>query len=152
MGFSTDMVGGTAETLYLSSISGGGLGKVDMATKTVVQISTSGMGGELTGTGDARLFEYFTTPVSVAQINKATGAIISNAPLAGVATPSDWAFSFWGGDFYVYAAPGTNSTGNSSVIHYNPATKAVDPTYVADVGFHIVGAGVSTCAPLTQPQ
>ena len=146
MGFSTDAVGGTAETLYLSSISGGGLGKVDMATKTVVPISASGMGGELTGTGDARLFEYFTSPVSVAQINKSTGAILNNMPL-GVPTPSDWAFSFWGGDFYVYAAPNGNIDGNSSVIHYTPSTNTVDTAYVMDVGFAIVGAGVSTCAP-----
>jgi hypothetical protein len=152
MGFSTDMVGGTTETLYLSSILGSGLGKVDMSTKTVVQISTSGAGGELTGTGDARLFQYFTSPVSVAQVDKTNGSLLTNVPLAGVPTPSDWAFSFWGGDFYVYAAPNGNADGNSSVIQYDPIADTVVTSYVKDVGFAIVGAGVSTCAPLTPPQ
>jgi hypothetical protein len=151
MGFSTDVAGGTSETLYLSSIAGSGLGKVDMATKTVVSISSSGAGGELTGTGDARLFAYFTSPVSVAQLDKTTGAILNDNALANVTTPFDWAFSFWGGDFYVYAAPEGNADGNSSVIQYDPGTNAVT-TYIHDVGFAIVGAGVSTCAPLTPPQ
>jgi hypothetical protein len=158
MGFSTDVSGGTAETLYVDSIGGGGLGKVDMVNKVIIPIGTfsndsnlQGQSCELTGTGDASLYGYFTTfpNVRVAQIDKTTSNIISDNVLMGVSPPSDWAFSFWGGDFYLYAAPGTNQTGNSSVIHYTPSTGAVDPTYVADVGFHIIGAGVSTCAPLS---
>jgi hypothetical protein len=161
MGFSTDAVGGTAETLYIDGIGGGGLAKINMMTKTVIPIgkfandpNLTNQSAELTGTGDARLFGYFTTLpyVRVAQIDKTTANVISDNQLSGVSPPSDWAFSFWGGDFYLYAAPGTNSTGNSSVIHYSPSTNKVDPTYVADVGFHIVGAGVSTCAPTKPPQ
>jgi hypothetical protein len=160
MGFSSDAVGGTAETLYVDGIGGGGLAKVDMATKTLVPIgafgndtSLTGQSAELTGTGDAKLYGYFTTHpyVRVAQVDKSTGNILSDKVLTGVAPPSDWAFSFWGGDFYLYAAPGMNGTGNSSVIHYNPTTGLVEPAYVADVGFQIIGAGVSTCAPLTPP-
>jgi hypothetical protein len=155
MGFSTDAVGGTAETLYLSSISGQGLGKVDMATKTVIPIGASTMGGELTGTGDARLFEYLTTnPVTVAQLDKSNGNTLSTSKLNGFSPPSDWAFTFWGGDFYLYAYPvPINNALGSSVVRYTPTTNMVDLSYVKDVGgFHIVGAGVSTCAPLTQPQ
>jgi hypothetical protein len=161
MGFATDMVGGTTETLYLDGIGGAGLARVDMSNNTVVPIGTfsmdpnlSGQSAELTGTGDARLFGYFTTfpSVRVAQLDKTTGQAINDVPLTGVSPPSDWAFSFWGGDFYLYAAPGNNSTGNSSVIHYAPASNTVDQSYVADVGFIIIGAGVSTCAPLEQPQ
>ena len=160
MGFSTDTVGGTAETLYVDGIGGGGLARVDMTSKTLVTIgpfgndpSLTGQSAELTGTGDAKLYGYFTTfpSVRVAQIDKGTGSILSDKVLTGVAPPSDWAFTFWGGDFYLYAAPGTNSTGNSSVIHYSPASDLVDKTYVADVGFKIIGAGVSTCAPLKPP-
>jgi hypothetical protein len=160
MGFSTDAAGGAAETLYLDSIGGGGLARVDMAAKAVVPIGTfandaalTGRSAELTGTGDARLFGYFTTSpyVRVAEIDKGTAAIVSDDVLNGVTPPADWAFTFWGGDFYLYAAPGTNATGNSSVIKYSPATKNVDPTYVADTGMKIVGAGVSTCAPTKPP-
>jgi hypothetical protein len=160
MGFSTDTVGGTSETLYVDGIGGAGLAKIDMTTMSLVPIGAfsgdsalTGQSAELTGTGAATLFGYFTTSpyVRVAQINMTSGAIISDFELNNVSPPDDWAFSFWGGDFYLYAAPGTNNTGNSSVIHYSPATKTVDPTYVSDVGFTIIGAGVSTCAPLTPP-
>ncbi|APR85842.1 Hypothetical protein A7982_11191 [Minicystis rosea] len=160
MGFATDSPGSTKETLYVDGIGGTGLGRIDMGSKQLVKIGTfsndgtlSGQSAELTGTGDARLFGYFTTfpYVRVAEIDKSSAAVLSNHELTGVTPPSSWAFTFWGGDFYLYAAPGTNATGNSSVIHYNPTTQAVDATYVADVGFSIIGAGVSTCAPLKPP-
>jgi hypothetical protein len=48
----------------------------------------------------------------------------------------------------VYAGPNGNADGNSSVLQVDPTTMAVT-TYIQDVGFTIVGAGVSTCAPLT---
>ncbi len=160
MGFSTDTAGGKTETLYVDGIGGAGLAKIDTVTKTLTPIggfandpNLAGQSAELTGTGDARLFGYFTTfpNVRVAQVDKGNAGITSDHELAGVAPPSDWAFSFWGGDFYLYSAPGNNATGNSSVIHYSPGTNAVDPTYVADVGFQIIGAGVSTCAPIVPP-
>jgi len=159
MGFSSYTAAGTTETLYIDGIGGGGLAKI--VNNTVVPIgkfsndsALTGQSCELTGTGDAKLYGYFTTfpEVRVAQIDKTSANILSDFALPGISPPSDWAFTFWGGDFYLYAAPGTNNTGNSSVIHYTPSTKAVDPTYVADVGFQIIGAGVSTCAPLTPPQ
>jgi len=37
------------------------------------------------------------------------------------------------------------------VIRYRPSDHSVDQTYVADTGFQIVGAGVSTCAPIVPP-
>ena len=163
MGFATDAVGGTAETLYIDSVGGGagGLARINMTTMAVVPIGAFGgdqnllgQSAELTGTGDARLFGYFTTDpfVRVAQINKSNADIVSDNALDGFTPPSDWAFSFWGGDFYLYAFPvSVNNSSNSSVVHYSPATQAVDLSYVPDVGFTIIGAGVSTCAPLTPP-
>jgi hypothetical protein len=157
MGFSTDMPGGTAETLYVDGIGGAGLAKINTMTKTLSPIggfgsdpSLSGQSCELTGTGSARLFGYFTTSpyVRVAELNKSNASVISDKQLTGVPPPSDWAWSFWGGDFYLYASDGFN---NSSVIQYRPTTGAVDQSYVPDAGFKIVGAGVSTCAPITPP-
>jgi hypothetical protein len=160
MGFATDQANGTSETLYVDSISGSGLAKIDTATKQLTPINSfSGDQNvqfdvaELTGTGSARLFGYFTTfpNVRIAEIDKGTAAIISDHELAGVPPPSDWAFSFWGGDFYLYAAPGNNASGNSTVIRYRPSDQSVDTNYVPDTGFAIVGAGVSTCAPIIPP-
>jgi hypothetical protein len=158
MGFSSDMSGGTSETLYLDGIGGGaGLASFDMTTSSVVPIGTfsddpklSGQSAELTGTGDARLFGYFTTSpdVRVAQLDKTNANVLSDNALNNFPPPEDWAFSFWGGDFYLYTSDGIS---NSKVVHYAPAGNTVDLSYVADVGFTIIGAGVSTCAPVSPP-
>ncbi|HVK68163.1 MAG TPA: hypothetical protein VM694_27080, partial [Polyangium sp.] len=109
-----------------------------------------GQSAELTGTGDGRLFGYYTTtPVQVGQIDKVTGAVTNTKAITGLETPSAWAFSFWGGSFYLYAAAGLS---NSNVTKYDPATGAIDNAYMTDIGFRIVGAGVSTCAPLEPPK
>jgi hypothetical protein len=129
-----------------------------MTTKTVVTIGPQ-TGGELTGTGDSRLFELLTSPMSVDQINKSTGAALSNNVVTGFTAVSiAYAFSFWGGDFYIYSAPGKtpdggeNADGGSTVIRFSPATNTIDLEYIVDVGFAIVGAGATTCAPVVPPQ
>lgn len=168
MGFSTNTQMGTDETLYVAATGSGGLGgsnspglgSIDLKTQRLVTIGSftgalAGQNAELTGTGDARLFGFFTTmPVQVAEITKSSGAIASTKALSGVEVPAFWAFSFWGGDFYLYTAPDATMNPNrtSNVTHYNPSTQAVDTAYMTNVGFRIVGAGVSTCAPITPPK
>lgn len=154
MGFSSNNDGTDNETLFVSGTTGSGLGKIN-AANTLNPIggfspgAFNGASAELTGTGDGRLYGYFTTtPVQVGQIDKATGAVSNGKVITGLATPSAWAFSFWGGSFYLYAA----GFGNSNVTKYDPATGAIDNAYMTDVGFRIVGAGVSTCAPLEPPK
>jgi hypothetical protein len=68
--------------------------------------------------------------------------------MTGVQCPQAWAFSFWGGDFYLYTASST--TTSSTVTHYTTADGGIDTGYTT-AGFTIVGAGVSTCAPTTPP-
>lgn len=164
MGFSTNSAGSTSETLYVTGTGSGlssspGLGKVDFGTKSVVPIgqfsgNLQGESAELTGTGDAKLFGFFTTtPVHVAQIDKASGATpsMTDHALSQVQTPSAWAFSFWGGAFYLYTSDGLST---STVNKYDPATNTVDTAYIpgSETNLVIVGAGVSTCAPLTPPK
>jgi hypothetical protein len=163
MGYST--IGTSAsEALYVDGIgsqgsnNGSGLGLVDFGKNTVGPIGPftgmfAGVPAELTGTGDGRLFAFFTTtPVYVAQVDKSSGATMMPVPMTGVQTPQDWAFSFWGGHFYLYTSQGMLGTGGSDVTDYNPANGSIDTTYMTSIGFDIVGAGVSTCAPTVQPQ
>jgi hypothetical protein len=63
-----------------------------------------------------------------------------------------FAFSFWGGDFYFYTATSTAANKTTNVTRYSPKDGAIDKAYMQNIGFHIVGAGVSTCAPTTQPK
>jgi hypothetical protein len=163
MGYST--VGtSTAEALYVDGIgalganTGSGLGLVDFGKGAVGPIGPfsgmfKGVAAELTGTGDGRLFAFFTTtPVYVAQVDKSSGATTNPVAMTGVQTPQDWAFSFWGGHFYLYTSQGMLGSGGSNVTDYNPANGSIDTTYMTSIGFDIVGAGVSTCAPTVQPQ
>ncbi len=164
MGFSTDGAGTDAESLFLTGTGDGfsspGLGRMDTNNGAVTPIGgfTGGLAGqnaELTGTGDGRLFGFFTTsPVQVAELDKNSGAVINPVSLPAVETPSAWAFSFWGGDFYLYTAPDpTLEPGRTTnVTRYRPSDGSVDAQYMVNIGFRIVGAGVSTCAPLEPPQ
>jgi hypothetical protein len=164
MGFSTDAAQGTSEQLFVTgtgdSGSSPGLGRIDFTTNKVVPVgqfngTLTGENAELTGTGDARLFGFFTTsPVVVAEIQKKSGGIISTAKLPKVETPSAWAFSFWGGDFYLYTAPdsSTNPGRTTNVSRYSPKDGTTDAAYMTNIGFTIVGAGVSTCAPVEPPK
>jgi hypothetical protein len=100
---------------------------------------------ELTGTGDGRLFGLFidsNAGVShLAEVNKATGAIKSDVVLKFAMTPLSFAFAFWGGDFYVFHA----DTGPTVVTRYRPEDGSL--VDVASLPTHVVGVGVSTCAP-----
>ncbi len=161
MAFSTNGAGSTDETLWVDPGSGAGSGRglytFDTSAYKLTKVGdfTGGLKGEeaeLTGTGDARLFGFLTTsPATVAEIDKSSGATpaASQAPLAGVETGQAWAFSFWGGDFWLY----TSSDGfSSSVTQYHTSSSKATTVVVEDTGFAIVGAGVSTCAPTTPPR
>jgi hypothetical protein len=163
MGYSTNNAGSATEELYVAAVgngipgTGAGLGLVDFGKKTVGPIgpfsgSLAGQSAELTGTGSGLLYGFFTTnPVEVVEINK-TGGNKTPVPMTGLKTPSDWAFSFWGGHFYLYTSQGQGIGNGSDVTDYDPATGNINTTYMTGVGFDIVGAGVSTCAPVAPPQ
>jgi len=155
MGFSTNGANSNDETLFVTSIggNGGALGRIDMQSNSLVPVGNfsgqfSNQSAELTGTGDGRLYGFFTSsPVQVAELDKNSAASVNSTPLPSVELPTAWAFSFWGGDFYLYTA----ALGNSRVNRFRPSDNSVDTNYVTDTGSRIVGAGVSTCAPVKPP-
>ena len=160
MGYSTIGTSMTAEALYVDGVGNGtgkgpttGLGLVDFGKGTVGPIgkftgAVAGKPCELTGTGAGTLFGFFTTsPVYVAEVDKTSGATPTAVPMTGLQKPRDWAFSFWGGHFYLYTSQGHGS----SVTDYDPSTGSIDTSYITNLSFNIVGAGVSTCAPTTMP-
>jgi hypothetical protein len=159
MGFSSDSPGSTAETLFVSDSelttpSTGGLAKIDTTGLVLSPVGQydqlMGRRAEMTGTGDARLFGAFEgSPYVVAEIDKQTAHIKSTAPQSAINYPPDssnFAFAFWGGDFWLFVGPGAFT----DVFQYRPSTNAT--TKRTTETFEIVGAGVSTCAPTTPPQ
>ena len=154
MGFSANAPGSTDETLFVADNKGKGVAKLDLTSLTLTPLGRytgdlAGSDAELTGTGDARLFGFFTTsPAHVAAIDKASGATPVATLLPTVdASSGGFAFSFWGGDFWFYTAKDTPS---SAVTHYVSATQTAS-VVLENIGFTIVGAGVSTCAPVVPP-
>ncbi len=163
MGFSTLSKGSSNEQLFLSDNSGTGLAKLNTDTLKVNFVGPytgdlAGRTSELTGTGDGKLYGFFVTaPAQIAEISKGTGEIISAKELPNVYAGNAWAFSFYGGDFYIYTSSEGNgggpprAGGGSDVTRYRPSDGSIE-VVKPKVGFKIVGAGVSTCAPTEGPK
>ena len=129
--------------------SGANLGTIN--TSSLALTSIGGLPGwpELTGTGLGELWGFFpqTSPASVRQIDKASGSTSRNFPLSAIDTTltQAWAFAFWGGRFYIFIQAFLDTSTN--VRRLDPTDGSVTEV-VHDSGFRIVGAGVSTCAPV----
>jgi hypothetical protein len=156
MGFSSNSPGSADETLFVSESTFGGstlgLAKIDVQTLKLTPIGMYdklNARAEMTGTGDARLFAAFEgSPYNVAQIQKADAKVSMQAPQSAINYPpggSNFAFAFWGGDFWLFVGPGTST----DVFQYQPATGLTKK--VSSTSAEIVGAGVSTCAPTKPP-
>jgi hypothetical protein len=153
MGFSANEDDG-GETLYVAGTTGE-LGSIDTSSYLLTDIggfTPTFVQGELTGTGDGRLFSFYATvpqgPSSaIVQIDKTNASVIAEDVLPSVTQGGGWAFGFWGGDFYLFTAPGG---AGSIVTRFRPSDGST--TQVATYPEIIVGAGVSTCAPQESPQ
>lgn len=154
MGFSTNQ-NGPGETLYVAEsnfngIPSQGLGSIDPATLDLTFITPFspdlGNAVELTGTGGGRLYGLFIdanlNQSYIASIDKQTGAVTFPVAVPLGANTTSFAFAFWGGDFYVFHA---ESSGPTVVSRYSPKDGTL--TDVATLPTHVVGVGVSTCAP-----
>jgi len=163
MGFSAKTASGSAETLYIDDLSGGGLGYIDLSSMSLLRFGPfagdlADRDCELTGTGDARLFGFFAgSPygdagsTSVTQIDPSSEGAMKTWPLPTVDTGSDWAFAFWGGSFYLFTADKYNANDPyTTVTRLDPSTGTLT-VMAQNIGFRVVGAGVSTCAPTVAP-
>lgn len=156
MGFASLHEGSNEEALFVaggpeSSIASGTstLGSLETLDLTIATIGTIPGWPELTGTGRGELWGFFpdTSPASVRQIDKESGETIQTfdlQPLQGI-TPSAWAFAFWGGRFYIFLQRMMDMS--THVWELNPETGEVNDV-LPNTGYRIVGAGVSTCAPI----
>jgi hypothetical protein len=157
MGFSTNAVNSSNETLWVNDSGSGnrggeGLGWIDTETYQLHYVGnyrglTNAINlAELTGTGDALLYGGFAgDPFELAEIDKTNAQILSEAPMQAVTQTGNsalnFAFAFWGGAFWLFEGPDSYS----GVYLYNPTARTT--TMVTQVPYVIVGAGVSTCAP-----
>ncbi len=146
MGFVGDQDGG--ENLYIADTQtnpNGALGQVDINTFKLGVVGTFTPPlprCELSGTGDGKLFAFCVNNAgsTLALVDQKTAKVIGSDTLV-VGGQVAFAFAYWGGVFWMF----TGSNG-STVTKYDPNTKS--ETTVLKTSQTIVGAGVSTCAPL----
>ena len=158
MGFVSDGPKATTEKLFVAG------GHADEPTKVLATLDTSvtpptwnpigtaemeGENAELTGTGDGRLFAYFPSPGAgfVQELDRSTGRPLGPRWTldARARHVSAYAFAHWGGVFYVFVTLDGNSTVRA--IHMKSGAQELVMDHLPAM---IVGAGVSTCAPLLE--
>ena len=159
MGFVSDAEGSDQETLFIAGGPAaqdrtGDLGKVARGTMAVAMVGglpDSEFPPELTGTGNGELYAYFPGQFesSVARLAK-TSADMEQSwhmnPIGG--EPRGWAFAHWGGKFYVFISTQQPFGGiRSQVKVLDPAT-GEEVVAISSSPYVVVGAGVSTCAPV----
>lgn len=154
MGFSTDTAGGTTDTLFVAggadvaTLTSSTLAKLDTGSMTATSVGTVQGSPELTGNGNAELWGFFPDASSprVEKINKATGAAdktFNEPSLSG--TPQAWAFGFYGGDYWIFLM--TEFDVATQVYQVDGTTGSIK-SMTDTTSRIIVGAGVSTCAPV----
>ncbi len=157
MGFVSDSEGSSAESLFVTD--GGRLGKIDTTTLTLERIGTVQDKPEFTGNGLAELWGFsppdqlsFQPGGLVQKIDKTSGKALKKFNLT-LEAPSitgggvAWAFAFWGGSYYLFYQGPRPET---DVYKFNPTNGTVQKLNQRPGG-RIVGAGVSTCAPVVPP-
>lgn len=147
MGFAADVAGG-GETLFIGGTTTSSLGTIDTTTMKVSPIAPFDPpldGPELTGTSDGRLYGFYVRAgqpgTFIGEIDKRTAKLVAEDALPNLDRGQAWAFAAWGGDFWLFVAPGSTS----EVHRLETATGKL--SVVTGLGSRIVGAGVSTCAP-----
>jgi hypothetical protein len=132
------------------------LGRFDTGTAAISAVGV-GLGGnaDLAGTGDGRLhgFEKVSNAQGdglsrLVEYDPATGARIATTDLDGLTIGDAWAVAAWGGDLWLFSS---TYEGSTRVVRYAPATEALE-VVVPDAGFEVIGAGVSSCAPIVPPK
>lgn len=131
----------------------------DMPPYTVTKIADITGVPELTGNGNGELWGFFPEngSATVRRLNKANGSTLVEYDLT-VEMPHRisggnrraWAFAFWGGSYYVFYESSEDE--NTNVYRLTPGATPASYTFHRVIGDEsnrrIVGAGVSTCAPI----
>lgn len=163
MGFSTDAAMGSTDTLFIVGSAGVGTGQAQLASLDLTTFQPSVKGPvtgdpELTGNGSAELWSFSpsdttgSTDPRITKLDKMTGASSTSYTLTTLkGIPSAWAFAFWGGDYWVFlakAGSGPFPTPGKTVVYQVDGMTGAIKGMTDTVTRSIVGAGVSTCAPI----
>jgi hypothetical protein len=152
MGFVFDPSTGR-DTLYIAggptvSRSPSTLATVSFPDLLVTKVGTVDAGfPELTGTGDGQLWGFIPSAESttyeavLVRLDPDSGATLESYGYPGITAGGAWAMKFWGGSFWIFLG--------TSVYKASRDTPDIVQTAIRNTGRPaILGAGVSTCAPV----
>jgi hypothetical protein len=153
MGFVFDPTTGE-DTLYIAgresdSATTSTLATVSFPSLIVTPVGTIATGQpELSGTGDGQLWgfvpalDFFDWEASLTRFDPATGSSMESYTYPELASASTWAMKFWGGSFWIFL---------DTFVYHVPRDAKDHIEWVANYNSaQIVGAGVSSCAPVQQ--
>ena len=159
MGFVSDSPGSSSEKLFIAGGDAADLGNGNLAwidpdtlgVNTVGPLPAADYSPELTGTGAAELYGYYPGfDTYVARLDRASATNQERWTMPALeGGVRAWAFAQWGGLFWVFVTVEDffTATTNSQVWRLDPMT-GVAQKVLEHLPYMIVGAGVSTCAPI----
>jgi hypothetical protein len=155
MGFVFDPSTGE-DTLYVAGTSGSNVQTTQstLATIAVPSLVLTPIGplaagnAELTGTGDGQLWGFAPDTASsnrastLVRIDPSTGKTLESYSYPSLVSSGgvNWAVKFWGGSFWIFF--------NDSIYKVSRDSPETIHAALSNTGRYILGAGVSTCAPL----
>lgn len=147
MGFATEADGTWREELFVADADT--LGVVDAGDWGIDAVGSLPSQSELTGTATGELWAFLPleSPAALVSVDPDTGAELQRTRLPDFPDPSTldaFAFAAWGGEFFLFVR--TYGVGNSTDV-YRVDSAGRLTLERERVGFDVVGAGVSTCAP-----
>lgn len=163
MAFVSESATNPCDQLYAQSYSGGigfqegpdigRLGTLDPDTLAMSEIGFDDYdGGELTGTGDGHLYLFAgVNPAKIIELDKSDASVISILPLDSVELTNAFAFASFAGDFYLFTEGANPALSQVTLLDYDDSDNNGMQdlsVIVPQAPIRIVGAGVSTCAPL----
>jgi hypothetical protein len=140
------------DTLYIAGGHGASDTQSELATVSFPALALTPIGtitagnAELTGTGDGSLWGFIPNSLTpddqtvLVRLDPSSGTTLETHSYSTLSGGSSWAVKFWGGSFWIFL--------DGSVYEVPRDTPDTIRTVIPDTVRNIVGAGVSTCAPL----
>ena len=148
MGYATTAASTTLDTLYVANSDT--LGILDTTTWQISTVGSLPSQTELTGTGAGELWAILPLedPPIVAQLETTSAVFLQTIALPGLPDASvidTFAFAHWGGSLWIFIR--SYGVGNTTDVYQVTPSGTLVLAW-PDLGIDVVGAGVSTCAPI----
>ncbi len=147
MGFATQDADTWRDELFVANE--GWLGRLDTSSFSLSSLGRMPSQAELSGNADGELWAFFPleSPATLARLDKEDASVLEEVALPRFPDAGDidtFAFATWGGEWWLFVRE--HGMGSSTDV-YRVTAEGEMTKELSEVGFDVVGAGVSTCAP-----